>query len=135
MSVGNLPMSRSQEIRYRTCNPHHDMIHTHTLLCTPPHHTHTQAAMPLLSSVKNAQIFPSFSSPLPCLCRSPCGCSSRNGVCAGGAAGMAITVHGSLGESCTHCTRMKGARGEDESQREVRTLKNTNRVNERGRQR
>lgn len=64
-------------------NPQHDMIHTR--LWTPHTHTHTHMhiGLPLLSSDNNAQIFRSFSSPLSCLCRSPCGCSSSNGVCCG----------------------------------------------------
>lgn len=112
-------------------NPQHDMIHTR--LCAPhtPTHTHTCLYFLVTTTPRSSFFF------LPLF---PASVAHHAGVpavmvCAVGAAGMTITIHGSLGESCTHWTRMRGAEGEDESQLEVRTLKNTNRVNERGRQR
>lgn len=84
-------------------------------------HTHTPGCLDILVTIT-----PKYSSLFPPLL--PAAVAHRAGVpavmaCAVGAAGMAITIHGSLGESCTHRTRMRGAEGEDQSQREVGTFK------------
>ena len=148
MSVGNLPTSRSQEIRYGTCpsviltmtwytharTRTHAHTHTHTHTYAPHTHVHTHSnASTVLWQYRPDNPFFFLPSFLP-LSRPVQGFQQHWCVPAGAAA-AAITVHGSLGESCTHWTRMRAAQGEGESQREVRTLKNTNRVNERGRQR
>lgn len=58
-------------------------------------------------------------------------------VCAVGAAGMAITIHGSLAEACTQWTEMREGEGEGKSKEEVKKVlsrKKKTQMGEKGRE-